>query len=46
MRGLQRGARAVQEWVNYVVITMSQPSLSYVANVVNSEQPRVLLAIQ
>lgn len=36
----------VQAWPNYVAVTMSQPSLSYVANVVNGEPPRVLLAAQ
>jgi hypothetical protein len=33
-------------WVNHVVITVSQPSLSYVASVVNGETPRVLLKVQ
>lgn len=39
-------ARPVQEWVNYVTINVSQPSLSYVANIVNSETPRALIGVQ
>lgn len=39
-------ARRVQEWVNDVAITVSQPSISYVASVINGEVPRVLLGVQ
>jgi hypothetical protein len=36
----------VQDWVDYVVITVSQPSLAYVANIANTESPRVLVGVQ
>jgi hypothetical protein len=39
-------ARPVQDWVNYVTINVSQHSLSYVANIVNNETPRVLIGVQ
>jgi hypothetical protein len=39
-------ARPVQDWVNYVTINVSQPSLSYVANIVNNETPRVSIGVQ